>query len=78
MPADDAAVRKENTMTRSKIPDHRGALLTVSQAAKHLGVGKQIVYQLIEFGEIQAFKARGTTLVARNSLDAFRASGKLT
>jgi len=65
-------------MARSKNPDHHGSLLTVSQAARHLGVGKQIIYQLIEFGEIQAFRDRGTTLVSLDSLDVFRASGKLT
>jgi len=65
-------------MTRSDNPDRRLALLTVSQAARHLGVGRQIVYQLIEFGEIRAFKDRGATLVSLDSLDAFRASGKLT
>jgi len=65
-------------MTRSEHPDHYPPLLTVGQAAKHLGVGKQIIYQLIEFGEIEAFKDRGATRVAMDSLDAFRASGKLT
>lgn len=53
-------------------------MLTVSQAAKYLGVGKPIVYQLIDFNEIRAVRERGAVLVEKKSLDTFRASGKLT
>jgi excisionase family DNA binding protein len=53
-------------------------LLSVSEAAKELGVGKQIIYQLLENGEIQAVKAKGGgVLIEKKSLDAFRASGRL-
>ena len=53
-------------------------MLTVSQAAKFLGVGKPIVYQLIDFNEIHAVRERGAVLIDREHLEAFRASGKLT
>jgi len=53
-------------------------LLTVSEAAKYLGVGRKIVYQLLEFGEIRAVKRRGTVLIEKESVDSFRSSGKLT
>ena len=53
-------------------------MLTVSQAAKYMGVGKRIIYQLIEFDEIRAVRERGAVLVEQRSLDAFRESGKLT
>ena len=53
-------------------------LLTVSQAARFLGVGKKIVYQLIEFGEISGVRSHGAILIEKQSLVAFRASGKLT
>jgi excisionase family DNA binding protein len=53
-------------------------MLTVSQAAKYMGVGKRIIYQLIEFDEIRAVRERGALLVEQRSLDAFRESGKLT
>ena len=53
-------------------------LMTVSEAAKYMGVGKKIIYQLIEFDEIRAVRDRGATLVEKRSLDDFRASGKLT
>ena len=53
-------------------------LMTVSETAAYMGVGKQIVYQLIEFGEIRAVKNKGAVLIEKASVDAFRASGKLT
>jgi excisionase family DNA binding protein len=53
-------------------------VLTVSEAAQFLGVGKKIIYQLIEFDEIRAVKDRGKILVEQKSLEAFRDSGKLT
>ena len=52
--------------------------LTVSEAAKYMGVGKKIIYQLIEFGELEAVRERSAVMIAKNSLDAFRRSGKLT
>ncbi len=54
-------------------------LLTVSEAAKYLGVGRKIIYQLLENGELTAVKAKGSVvLVEKRSLDDFRASGKMT
>ena len=53
-------------------------LLTVSEAATYMGVGKKIIYQLIEFGEIRAVKNKGAVLIEKASVDTFRASGKLT
>ena len=54
------------------------SMLTVSQAARFLGVGKKIVYQLIEFDEICAVRERGAILIEKRSLENFRTSGKLT
>ena len=53
-------------------------LLTVSETAKYMGVGRKVVYQLIEFGEIRAVKNKGAVMIEKASVDAFRASGKLT
>ena len=53
-------------------------LMTVSETAKYMGVGRQIVYQLLEFGELRAVKNKSAVLVEKASVDAFRASGKLT
>lgn len=53
-------------------------LMTISDAAKYMGVGRKIIYQLIEFGEIRAVKNKSAVLIEKTSVDAFRASGKLT
>jgi len=54
-------------------------LVTVSEAARYLGVGKKIVYQLIENGELLVMRGKGKTVqVEKQSLDRFRRSGKLT
>jgi hypothetical protein len=43
-----------------------------------MGVGRKIVYQLIEYGQIRAVKNKGSVVIEKASIDAFRASGKLT
>jgi excisionase family DNA binding protein len=53
-------------------------LMTIKQAALFLGVGKKIIYQLIEFGDIRAVRDRGALLVEQQSVEAFRNSGRLT
>jgi excisionase family DNA binding protein len=53
-------------------------LLNVGEAAKYLGVGRKILFQLIERGEITVVRAGGSTLVEKNSLDRFREEGTLT
>jgi excisionase family DNA binding protein len=52
-------------------------LFTVGEGAKNLGVGRKVLYQLIERGEIRAVRAKGTTYVEKASLDVFRAKGML-
>ena len=49
-------------------------LLTVAEAAKYLGVGKRIVYQLIERGEITVVKVEGSLRVEKKSLDDYKNS----
>ena len=53
-------------------------LLTVGEAAKYLGVGRKIIYQLIEFGQIQSVRENRAILIEKRSLDQFRQSGNLT
>ena len=52
-----------------------GPLLTVSQAAKHLGVAKRIIYQLIEYGQVTAVKVKGSVRIEQKSLDEYRSRG---
>jgi excisionase family DNA binding protein len=53
-------------------------LLTIGDAAKYLGVGRKVLYQPIERGEIIAVKSKRTRLIEKKSLDEFRAKGTLT
>jgi excisionase family DNA binding protein len=53
-------------------------LMTVGETARYMGVGRKIVYQLIEYGQIRAVKNKGSVVIEKASIDAFRASGKLT
>ena len=77
-------IEKRRTMPtkiRTQLPAKThvtGPLLTVSEAAKYLGVGRRQVYRLIEEKEIEAVKLGRSIQVPQNSLDRFRASGKLT
>ena len=57
---------------------YTGPLLTVSEAAKFLGVGRKQVYRLIKEGEIKAVKLGRSLQVPQSSLDRFRVSGKIT
>ena len=53
--------------------------LRVGEAARYLGVGRKIVYQLVERGELTAVKGKGAVvLIEKQSLDDFRSSGRLT
>ncbi len=53
-------------------------LMKIGETARYMGVGRKIIYQLLEFGEIRAVKDKGRLLVEKASVDAYRASGKLT
>jgi len=50
--------------------------ISVSQAARYLGVGKRVIYQLLEYGELRAVRKHGKILVDPASLREFRNSGK--
>lgn len=51
-------------------------VMTVAEAARFIGVGKKVIYQLIEFDEIRAVRQRGKVMIDRSSLEAFHNSGK--
>ena len=52
--------------------------LTVGEAARYLGIGRKMVYQLIEFDQIRSVRENRAILVEKRSLDEFRSSGTLT
>ena len=54
-------------------------LLTVGDAARYLGVGRKVIYQLMERGELTVLKGKGSEkLIEKKSLDEFRSRGGLT
>jgi excisionase family DNA binding protein len=53
-------------------------MMTVPEAAKYLGVGRKVVYQLIEYGRLRAIRDRSVVMVGKTSLEEFRSSGQLT
>lgn len=55
----------------SDLPD----LVTVPQAAKYLGVGRKVVYQLLEYGELRAIKQDGKILIDPCSVKNCRSKG---
>jgi excisionase family DNA binding protein len=71
-------------MNARKTPERTGgkivtsALFTVSEAAKYLGVSRGTIYQLIEWGEVKAVKLGRAVQGEKDSLDRYRAQGKLT
>jgi excisionase family DNA binding protein len=53
-------------------------LMTVGEAAKYFGVGRKVIYQLIEFDQIRSVRENRAVLIEKRSLDSFRQSGTLT
>ena len=53
-------------------------LIGVADAARYLGVGRKMIYQLIEWGELRVVKINGSVQIEKKSLDEFKASGRLT
>ncbi len=70
------ATRKAPEITGRRVVT--SALFTVPEAAKYLGVSRGTVYQLIEWGEVKAVKLGRAIQVEKDSLDRYRAEGKLT
>lgn len=51
---------------------------SVPEAARYLGVSRKTVYQLIEWGELNALRLNGSVQIERLSLKYFHDSGRLT
>ncbi len=51
--------------------------ITVKEAAKLLGVSRRVIYQLLDFGELQATRERGKILIDPKSLQEYRHGGKM-
>lgn len=57
----------------NELPD----IVSVPEAAKFLGVGRKIIYQLLEYGELRAVREGGKILIDPCSLREFHNSGKM-
>ena len=51
--------------------------MTVSETAKYMGIGRKLVYQLIEFGELDAYRQEGALWIDKACVDAFVKCGKM-
>ncbi len=56
-----------------ELPD----LVTVPEAAKFLGLGRKMIYQLLETDEIRAIRQEGKILIDPCSLYEFKNQGKM-
>lgn len=61
------------TVPKTALPD----LVSVPQAAEYLGVGRKIVYQLLEFGELKAIRRQGKICIDPCSLREFRHNNRM-
>lgn len=66
------------TMNSDEPDDDGLTFITVGEAARYLGVGRRIVYQLIDFGRIKSHRRQKTIWVDPQSLEEFRRSGRMT
>ncbi len=56
--------------------EHRQpALMTVGEAARYLGVARKIIYQLIEYNQLQAIRDRGAVRIQKQCVDEIRRGG---
>jgi len=55
-----------------------GNFMSVADAARYLGVGRKVVYQLIEYERVRAVRRRQVLMVDRESLEEFRQTGQMT
>ncbi len=51
--------------------------VSVAEAARMLGVARRTVYDLIEWGELDAVRVRSALRIDAGAVERFRASGKM-
>jgi hypothetical protein len=66
------------TMNSDEPDDDGLTYITVGEAARYLGVGRRIVYQLIDFGRIKSHRRQKMIWVDPQSLEEFRRLGRMT
>ena len=63
----------QKILFNNELPD----LVTVPEAAKYLGVGRKIIYQLLENGELRAIRERSKIFIDPCSIREFHSMGKM-
>lgn len=56
-----------------ELPD----LVSVPEAAKFLGVGRKVIYQLLEYGELRAIRQQSKIFIDPCCLYEFQSKGKM-
>jgi len=52
--------------------------VSVADAARYLGVGRKVLYQLIEYNRVRAVRRRQVLMVDKESLEEFQRTGQMT
>ena len=52
-------------------------VMTVSQAARYLGVNRNVVYRLLKFGELSGVRQNGAILIASSDVIQFSNGNKM-
>jgi len=63
----------QKILFNNELPD----LVSVPEAAKYLGVGRKIIYQLLENGQLRAIRQRSKILIDPCSIKEFHNTGKM-
>ncbi len=63
----------QKILSNYELPD----LVSVPEAARYLGVGRKIIYQLLENNELRAIRENGKILIDPCSIKEFRNLGKM-
>ena len=50
--------------------------VSVSETAAVLGIGRKMVYQLLEYGELKAVREKGRVRIEKRSIDLYLKSGR--
>lgn len=64
-------------MQKIRLYDELPDLVTVPEAAKYLGVGRKVVYQLIDHGVLRAIRRQSKIFIDPCCLYEFRSEGKM-
>jgi excisionase family DNA binding protein len=71
LPGRESSMHEISTIRESQATSNQALLLTVEEAARLLGVGRTMMFDLIGRGDIKSVRLGRRRLIARRSLEAF-------